>query len=376
MTDRRFEDIRPYEDSEICDAMKRIADSEFFPELSAYIFPEEDVAAIGLMMKTLQTADEFQSKVMSRAVGRTIERSISEFSFSGLERLSPSTSYLFVANHRDIVLDSSLVQYVLFSNGYPTTEITFGANLMCMQLLIDIGRANKMFRVERGGDSRAFYKSSAHLSDYIRHTITEKHRSVWIAQRNGRTKDGRDITDQGLIKMFGMSGKGNASDNLAELNIVPLSVSYEWEPCDLLKAHELYQSRRSGHYEKKPGEDLKSILTGILQPKGKVHLEFCAPIQPEELGAFGSAGLGGEFHRNVARLIDRRINSAYRLTANNYIAADLLSGKSDNADRYTAEQAAGFEAHERRLLSEYPECDFAALQHIFRGIYGNWTLNV
>lgn len=108
MTDRRFEDIRPYEDSEICDAMKRIADSEFFPELSAYIFPEEDVAAIGLMMKTLQTADEFQSKVMSRAVGRTIERSISEFTFSGLERLSPSTSYLFVANHRDIVLDSSL----------------------------------------------------------------------------------------------------------------------------------------------------------------------------------------------------------------------------------------------------------------------------
>ena len=177
---------------------------------------------------------------------------------------------MYLSNHRDIMLDASLLQNALLMNGFDTTEITFGANLMQGQLVIDIGKSNKMFRVERpGGSIREFYKASMHLSEYIRHTIVEKKQSVWIAQRNGRTKDGKDRTDQGIINMFRMSSEGK-STSLSQLNLLPVSVSYEWEPCDILKTLELY-AKRQGPYLKKPGEDLNSILTGILQPKGRVH---------------------------------------------------------------------------------------------------------
>ena len=372
MTDR-FDDIRPFHDSEVNAAMWRISDSVFFPEIAEYVFPDEPLEKVRRLMRSLQTCDEFQREVMNAAVCRTIQNSISHFSYSGLEYLSPGTRYLFVSNHRDIVLDSSLVQHVLFANGFPTTEITFGSNLMCMQLLVDIGRSNKMFRVERGGDSRSFYRSSAHLSDYIRHTILEKQRSVWIAQRNGRTKDGCDVTDQGLVKMFSLSGAGRRFDGLDELNIAPVSISYEWEPCDILKARELYDSRGC-RYEKKPGEDFKSILTGILQQKGKVHLAFTRPLSKEEFGEAGVSG-GCELNRYVARLIDRRINDAYRLTSYNYLAADRLSGKSNYAGCYSQKDEALFDERISRLSQEHPVADPAALVEIFLGIYGNWRLN-
>nr|AMP54951.1 hypothetical protein [uncultured bacterium]AMP55016.1 hypothetical protein [uncultured bacterium] len=210
-------------------------------------------------------------------------------------------------------------------NGFDTTEITFGANLMMNSLIIDIGKSNKMFKVERpGGSIKEFYRSSKHLSDYIRHVITEKKQSVWIAQRNGRTKDGNDATDQGIIKMFCMSCLDDKIKAIDQLHIVPVSISYEWESCDILKTLELYEAQFS-KYTKKPGEDLNSILTGIVQSKGRVHIELCDPISHAELAKFENF-TNNEYHKAVALLLDSRINTAYRLYPNNYIAYDLRYG--------------------------------------------------
>ena len=301
---------------------------------------------------------------------QVIRRSITELTFGGLEHLSPSGSYMYVSNHRDIMLDSSLMQYLLVSNGFETTEITFGANLMQGQLVVDIGKSNRMFRVERPGTNvREFYHASCHLSEYMRKVITDDRHSVWIAQRNGRTKDGIDRTDQGIIKMFGMSYSGDKVEALAQLHLVPVSVSYEWESCDILKTLELYERRR-GPYTKKPGEDLNSILTGIVQPKGRVHMEFCRPISRDELTQWESC-TSGDFHRHVATLLDERICTAYRLTPNNYIAHDLLYGNEAYSHEYTEEQKQAF-LHRMRRLCQYEESsDVETLFEIFLGIYAN-----
>ena len=268
------------------------------------------------------------------------------------------------------MLDASLMQNVLTDNGFDTCEITFGANLMQGQMVIDVGKSNKMFKVERpGGSIKEFYKASLHLSDYIRTVITEKKQSVWIAQRNGRTKDGIDRTDQGIIKMFGMSRTDDKVKSLAQLNIVPVAVSYEWESCDILKTIELYE-RRQGPYIKKPGEDLNSILTGITQPKGQVHIEFCEPITEDELKQLGEC-TSCEFHKNVAGLIDRRICTAYRLTPNNYIAHDMLYGTSEYANMYSPKQKATFVTYMKQLEKYELDCDVEALMEIFLGIYSN-----
>ncbi|MBQ2507320.1 MAG: 1-acyl-sn-glycerol-3-phosphate acyltransferase, partial [Bacteroidaceae bacterium] len=288
MKNPKFDDIRPYYEDEIPDAMKRIAASSSFPLLSSYVYPDEPVKDVRQRVAGFKTVREFQQETMSLMNKRVIDLTIPDFSCTGLERLHKDKSYLYVSNHRDIVLDSSLFQYFLFNNGFDTTEITFGANLMMNQLIVDIGKSNKMFKVERpGGNIKEFYKGSMHLSEYIRYVIKEKKQSVWIAQRNGRTKDGNDSTDQGIIKMFCMSDPEDKVKALSELHIVPVSISYEWESCDILKALELYESQYT-KYTKKPGEDLNSILTGIIQYKGQVHIEICQPISKAELTSLDS----------------------------------------------------------------------------------------
>ena len=365
----KFDDIRPYYEDEIPAAMKRIAASSSFPLLSSYVYPDEAVKDVRERVAGFKTVREFQQETMSLMNKRVIDLTISDFSCTGLERLSKDKSYLYVSNHRDIVLDSSLLQYFLNANGYDTTEITFGANLMMNQLVVDIGKSNKMFKVERpGGNIKEFYKGSKHLSEYIRFVIKEKKQSVWIAQRNGRTKDGNDSTDQGIIKMFCLSEPEDKIKALADLHIVPVSISYEWESCDILKALELYESQYT-KYTKKPGEDLNSILTGIIQYKGQVHIEICQPISKAELSSLDSL-TKNEYHKAVASLIDSRIHTAYRLYPNNYIAHDIRYGNTRYQDMYTAEQRMAFEHHLSKL-DKYDTCDMEQLRDIFLGIYSN-----
>lgn len=367
-----YDDIRPYNEEEIPAAMQRIADSTSFPLLASYVYPKEEIEKVRQQIRSYTSVHDFQVEVMRCVNEQVIARSITDFTYKGIEQLSPSQRYLFVSNHRDIMLDACLLQYVLYKNGHETSQITFGANLMQGQLVTDIGKANKMFKVERpqGNNPREFYQASLRRSQYMRHVITEQHESVWIAQRNGRTKDGIDRTDQGLIKMFGMGYNGDKIDALDELHIVPIAISYEWESCDTLKTLELYASR-GAKYIKKPGEDLTSILTGIMQPKGKVHIEICKPICREELASLSDCVLN-EYNRKVAALIDKRITSAYKLTPNNYIAHDIRYGKCEYAGKcYNEAQKQAFVNHMDSLRKYGEQCDIDILLDIFLGIYSN-----
>jgi hypothetical protein len=367
-----FEDIRPYTDEEIPAAMNRIAGSTSFPLLASYVFPDRNIDDVRREVRSYKTIHDFQMGMMYWANRKIIKDSTASFACGGMENIGALTqnAHLYVSNHRDIMLDAALFQNVLVDNGHDTTEITFGANLMQGQIVIDIGKSNKMFKVARpGGSVREFYRSSLLLSEYMRHVITEKQHSVWIAQRNGRTKDGKDRTDQGIIKMLCMSHSDDKVMAIADLNIVPVSVSYEWEPCDILKTVELYE-RQFGPYIKKPGEDLNSILTGITQYKGNVHFEVCKPLSLDELNEFSDL-TSVEFHKAVANLLDQRICSSYHLYPNNYIAHDILYGNRKYSAMYSSEERDAF-VHRMNKLQKYEdECDMDKLYEIFLGIYAN-----
>jgi hypothetical protein len=367
-----FEDIRPYTDEEIPAAMNRIAGSTSFPLLASYVFPDRNIDDVRREVRSYKTIHDFQMGMMYWANRKIIKDSTASFACGGMENIGALTqnAHLYVSNHRDIMLDAALFQNVLVDNGHDTTEITFGANLMQGQIVIDIGKSNKMFKVARpGGSVREFYRSSLLLSEYMRHVITEKQHSVWIAQRNGRTKDGKDRTDQGIIKMLCMSHSDDKVMAIADLNIVPVSVSYEWEPCDILKTVELYE-RQFGPYIKKPGEDLNSILTGITQYKGNVHFEVCKPLSLDELNEFSDL-TSVEFHKAVANLLDQRICSSYHLYPNNYIAHDILYGNRKYSAMYSSEERDAF-VHRMNKLQKYEDvCDMDKLYEIFLGIYAN-----
>ena len=365
-----FDDIRPYYDSEIPAAMQRIVSDKYFPLVCDFLFPDRPVQEIAALLGSCRTVEEFQRRVMYKVIYAIADKTTGGLSVSGMERLDPNVDYLFVSNHRDIMMDAAFLQVLLFDAGRKTSEITFGANLMQGQMVIDVGRSNKMFRIERPTtvtSARDFLQKSQYVSEYIRYAISQKKESVWIAQRNGRTKDGMDLTDQGIIKMFNLSGGEDRIQSLDELHIAPLSISYEWEPCDELKALELYAKSSGQPYIKKPGEDLNSILTGITQPKGRVHLCVCEPLHREELEAFRGCS-NPEFNKSVAELIDSRIRSAYRLYPNNYIAADLLSGKRTHS--YTDAEKEAFVSHVDKITKEYPE----ELRDILLHIYANPVL--
>ena len=367
-----FDDIRPYRDEEIPGAMSRIADSPAMPLLASYVCPDLSLDDVKNLIRSFKTVKDFQYGIMHKVNEQIIHNSITEFTFEGSDKLQKNTPYLFVSNHRDIMLDASLLQNALVDSGFETTQITFGANLMMNPLVVDIGKSNKMFRVERpGGSIKDFYKSSLHLSNYMRHVIKEERESIWIAQRNGRTKDGNDQTDQGIIKMFCMSKPENKIGALSELNIVPVAVSYEWESCDILKALELYASQNV-KYIKKPGEDLNSILTGILKPKGRVHFQLCELVTEDDLIEFNNC-TNNEYHKQVAQLIDKRILRAYKLWPNNYIAHDLLYGQRRFANKYTREEKEAF--MDRLSKLERFDSDIDALKDIFLGIYANPVTN-
>ncbi|MGP1447788.1 MAG: 1-acyl-sn-glycerol-3-phosphate acyltransferase [Candidatus Limimorpha sp.] len=364
-----FDDIRPYTDTEIPAAMQRLAQhEELFQQIADFFGPGFEARNFRKTLCAIDSVKAFQWNVMKNISCGLIKKTISDFTCSGFENIDREKPYLFVSNHRDIVLDAMLLQYSLVVNGFDTCQICFGSNLIFSPLFNDIGKSNKMFQVERGGNRLDYYHNLAHLSDYMRYVITQRKEPVWIAQRSGRTKNGIDATDPAIIKMFAMSSGEDPVTALSALNIVPVSVSYEWESCDRLKALELY-ALREGKYEKKPGEDLNSIITGIRQQKGHVHFHICQPISEEELKAFSTMPSNAFFHK-VAALMDERINSAFALTQNNYIAHDLLSASANHCSKYTAEQKEAFLRH-LAWVDDCENMDREVLRNIFLGIYAN-----
>lgn len=249
----QFEFTRPYNDSEIPAAVARVAESPFFGSIAHYLFPGIDVETIRQQLLQVKTIKEFQQRYMLHAINSILRQTSTGLASSGFEQLDKAHNYMFIANHRDILLDAAILQILLDKNGLDTSEITFGSNLMQGGLVIDIGKMNKMFRIVRGGSVHDFYKNSLEVSSYMRYALLEKKQSVWIAQRNGRTKNGDDHTEIAVLKMFSISSSKPFIENMDELNITPIVISYEYEPCDFLKTQELYISQYQ-RYIKEPGK--------------------------------------------------------------------------------------------------------------------------
>ena len=348
-----FDDIRPYTDAEIPAAMQRIADWDLFPQVVRFIYPDIDIDEARRRLLAIRSINQFQATFMNDAIRRIVHETTDGFTFGGLHHIRRNTPYLFISNHRDITLDAFLLQHVLMEHRGVTSHIVFGQNLLSLPIMEVLFRSNKMIRMERGGSPRAFYNSLHHLSDYLNRLITADHQSVWIAQKNGRAKDGLDITAPAMLKMLTLGGNGNAAETLANLHIVPLSISYEWDPCDVMKAVELDKSR-TGTYVKAPDEDLRSVVSGIIGPKGHVHLEIGAPLKAREL----KAPAGTDVTEHIASVLDRRIQGGYRLMPTNYAAYSLVTGKPSRGrytqrtlDQLTA-RTEGLAPDARRLLLE------------------------
>lgn len=371
MNSQNFDDIRPYTDQEIPQAMLRMAQDPLIERVAQNLYPEKSVDEVRQMLLAITTINEFQSQVMHHAICKILKNSDSSFSITGLEGVDPQKSYLFVSNHRDIMLDSAILQLGLVDHGFRTTEITFGSNLMNPEFVVDFGKSNKMFKVQREGTMRERLAASINLSAYIRHTVTHKGESVWIAQRNGRTKDGLDLTDQGLIKMFSMSGLRSESilDRIRELNIVPIAISYQIEPCDALKAREIWL-RRQGPYVKAPGEDLNSITTGITQPKGEIRISVLEPLN-KTIDRCSDLQTN-DTNRAIAGLIDYQIHKNYHLFDNNYLAWDLLHNSKRFADRgmYGQDALSTFVDMMESKLSKI-DIPRSELEQIYLQIYAN-----
>ncbi len=370
--DNEFDAIRPYNDTELKPALKGITESKEFFAIAPFVFPDKKIEEVKEMLEGVSTAGEFQKVFMHRAVRRVVEESSDGLTFDGFDKLNPDTPYLFIANHRDIVLDSAILQVLLVEHNIATSEITFGSNLMISPFIVDFGKINKMFTVNRSGSKLEVLENSRYLSSYIRYCITQKNSSVWIAQRNGRTKNGFDKTEEALLKMLNLSGEKGFIENFSELNIVPLVVSYEYEPCGVLKVNELHQTKFSD-YVKKPGEDLNSIITGFKQYKGHIHLSagklLNEHIQSSDYGLCTKDNI-----RNLAQTIDNIMYRNYRLWKTNYMAYDLLYNSSSFSDHYSREDRLNFIELIDKETSQL-NGDKEVIRKIYLEMYANPVIN-
>lgn len=368
-----FEDLRPYYDDEINPALGRIISNPLFGKILDFLFPGADQEKIKKTLSLTYTAHDFQVRFMHPLVLSIISKTSAGVSVKGFEKLTPGTPYLFVANHRDIVLDSAILQMLLVDHGHETTEITFGSNLMINQFVVDFGKVNRMFKVERGGNKADLLDNSRKLSAYIRYAISTKKSSVWIAQRPGRTKNGNDKTETGLLKMFSLSGGKDFRKSFAELNIVPVSISYEYEPCCASKINEILTVQKNGSYQKRPDEDLVSIVTGITQPKGRIELAVGNPVNTVLHEINSHYTLNNKLNR-LAEMMDKEIYGNYRLWPGNYIAFDMLEKEKRFSSFYSDEDRRTFLGYMEKVMRDI-EGEKEAIKNLFLGIYANPVKN-
>jgi len=337
MNTEEFDKIRPYHDYEVNEAILRMLKHPHFYAAMDYLFLEEEQMDIIARLKKVETGLDFQKVLMYNVIKRILKKTSAGLSLRNEESLKNMRPSVFVANHRDILLDSAILQMVLVDLGLETSEITFGSNLMINDFIIDFGKTNRMYTVFRNGSAREMLENSKRLSAYIHHTIQDKKRSSWIAQRKGRTKNGLDQTDTTVLKMLTTFDRKNPIEAFKAINIVPVIISYEYEPCDLLKIREQYLSRQHS-YKKQPGEDLKSVLNGITQDKGEVCIVIGNPVN-QFLESKKDDIDDSNVHRKVAEYIDSEVYSKYQLHPNNYWALDQLNQSEAYRDQYSEKTA-------------------------------------
>lgn len=366
-----FTDISPYTDAEAVEALGKLADHPAVVEVSKAIFPDKEPEFLRKILKSVKSIDEFQILVMNKAVEWVLSTTAHNFSYDGIGNLKKiNGKFLAMSNHRDIILDPAITQVVLYRNAIPMTEIAVGSNLLTNKYIEYLIRSNRMIKVIRGINARQLYLSSQVLSKYIRECITSGRSSIWIAQREGRAKDGIDTTEQGLLKMLDMSGTADFTTNFEELNIVPLSISYEYEPCDILKARERLISRTQ-KYVKGSREDLISIMTGIEQQKGNIHLNIGSPLTHDEIEAASYCNKNDRYQA-IRHAVDVRIIEGYRLWKTNYIGYDMVNHTFKYRDKYTPEDVAQFTDYVEHQLDKVEKSLCRAdLRDIFLRIYAN-----
>lgn len=369
--DSEFDSIRPYYGDEIEAAVKRLCQSsEFMTLFSRLTKLEKDVIVKSL--EGIKTRDEFQQRFFVPAISLIMSSTTDGVTISGLESVKPDTSYLFMSDHRDIILDSAILNVLLQQNGNKYTQAAIGSNLLINEWVTDLVKLESCFVIERDVTVREMLSSSAVRSRYIHQVIERNENSVWIAQREGRTKNGDDRTQPSLLKMLKMSGSKDFIQNFSDLHIMPLSISYEWEPCDALKTEELY-TKTVGEYVKTPETDMNSMLTGLSDYKGRVHFHIDR-LETEELQEISKLPSNGERIENLAKAIDRKIHKNYKLWPNNYIAYDLLHSVNKYSQLYTQQEKENFIRTMTQKMDKL-NGNISMLNNIYLEIYANPVKN-
>lgn len=346
-----YDDIRPFEPDELQDVYKRLLDNEQFRQVLAYLYPGVPAEAIGAKMMQCKTNLEFQLAFCYGFLKNLMAKASRGWDMDTTD-VDVTKRYTFVSNHRDIVLDSALLDVLLYDAGFKTTcEIAIGDNLLSLPWVKDLVRLNKSFIVQRSLAPREMLLASKNMAEYMHFVIKEKNDNIWIAQREGRAKDSNDRTQPSILKMMAMGGEGSPVERLMQLHIVPLTISYEYDPCDFLKAAEFQLKRDVEGWKKSAHDDVVSMQTGIMGYKGRVHYH-CAPCIDDFLKNLSSDIPKAKVFDVIAEHIDREIFRNYRLYPSNYIALDRLDGTKEHADKYTEQDIAVFDEYLKKQLAK------------------------
>ncbi|MGY6522954.1 MAG: 1-acyl-sn-glycerol-3-phosphate acyltransferase [Mongoliitalea sp.] len=346
----QFEEIRPYYDTEVNQAIRAIIDHPMLKAMMNFTFPELTDEQWKSLMLRCHSIRDFQINFIYPGVRKVLEKSSDGLFTSGFEKLEENTSYLFISNHRDIILDTSLLNACLYEKGFFMTTSAIGDNLVKKPFLKHLSRLTRNFTIKRGLPARELLESSKLVSSFIRQSLLRENRSVWIAQREGRTKDGNDLTHKGVLKMISMAADEGEHflDYFKRLNVVPVSISYEYDPTDILKMPELLAKARQEPYIKGEHEDFNTLLNGIIGAKKRIHIHIGDILTP------GIEKISQEVKGTVkqlqalADLIDEQIILGYKLWPSNYIAHDLLIGSHQFNTEYSEQERSLFEARFRK----------------------------
>lgn len=337
-----FDTLRPYRDEEVRDAFLRVTKEPEFKTVMKYLFQDKADDMIEFFL-TLNSVYDFQSKVIAPFLLDLSKKTMDSLTISGLDNLKGDKKYLIMSNHRDIVGDAAILNTLMITNGFDTAENAIGDNLCSRPWITEMMKLNKNFIVKRSGTKREIFEASKLLSSYIRENIVKKNNSIWIAQREGRAKDANDRTQESLLKMFSMSSGSDLKQGFLELNILPVSISYEYDACDYLKAKEFQQKRDDANFKKSKEDDVLNMQVGLTGYKGRVHYEVMPDINGILQNEISDNDDRTAIVEKVAVIIDRCIHANYQIYPGNYVALDLLEGRDVCcSENYTAEEKERF----------------------------------
>ncbi|WP_276962699.1 acyltransferase [Bacteroides graminisolvens] len=376
MNPTAFDDIRPYHDEELPAVYEELIADPAFQKAVSSIMPGVPFEAIAQKMRSCRTKLEFQKAFCYGLLWNIVKECASGLTIDHSALPDKEKPYTYISNHRDIILDSGFLSILLLDLDMSTVEIAIGDNLLIYPWIKKVVRINKSFIVQRALTMRQMLEASALMSNYMHYTIRDKKQSIWIAQREGRAKDSNDRTQDSVLKMLAMGGEGSVLERLAEMNIAPLSLSYEYDPCDYLKAQEFQLKRDIEGYKKSTQDDLLNMKTGLFGFKGRVHFQVAELINDDLLKLDASLPKT-ELFACVSALIDRKIHANYRLYPGNYVACDLLDGTTTFAGNYSAEEKQTFEDYIAGQLDKIsiPNKDVEFLREKLLVMYANPVIN-